>query len=86
MDEQPMIGGAYLWTTPTPEHPTGGLLVYRAWLNEVRALGWEQPSPAPRPGGRARGARRGADTGSPRPGKAVGCGPSRRRRRSSAQP
>jgi hypothetical protein len=41
MDEQPMVGGAYLWTTPTTQHPKGGLLVYRAFLNEVRAVAWE---------------------------------------------
>jgi hypothetical protein len=85
MDEQPMVGGAYLWTTPTAEHPTGGLLVYRAWLNEVRALGWEQPAPVPGPAVRGRGARpAAASSGTPRPDAAVGCGPSRRRRRPSA--
>ena len=41
MDEQLMVGGAYLWTTPTAQHPKGGLLVYREWLNEVRPLGWD---------------------------------------------
>ena len=41
MDEQAMVGGAYLWTTPTAAHPKGGLLVYRGWLGEVRPLAWE---------------------------------------------
>jgi hypothetical protein len=76
MDEQPMVGGAYLWTTPTAEHPTGGLLVYRAWLNEVRALGWEQPPPARRAAALGRGAR----TGSSRSGRSPGCGPTPVRR------
>jgi hypothetical protein len=39
--EQPIVGGACLWTTPTAAHPKGGLLVYRSWLDEVRGLAWE---------------------------------------------
>lgn len=41
MDEMALVGGAYLWTTPTAQHPKGGLLIYRSWLNEVRPLAWE---------------------------------------------
>jgi hypothetical protein len=41
MNELPMDGGSYLWTTPTNTHPKGGLLVYRRWLNTVRPLAWE---------------------------------------------
>jgi hypothetical protein len=41
MNELPMEGGAYLWTTPTAQHPKGSLLIYRAWLNAVRPVGWE---------------------------------------------
>jgi hypothetical protein len=41
MNELPLEGGAYLWLTPTPEHPRGGLLLYRAWLKEVRPVAWE---------------------------------------------
>ena len=41
MDEKPIDGGAYLWTTPTARHPLGGLVVYRAFLNEVRGLAWD---------------------------------------------
>lgn len=33
--------GAYVWTTPTKEHPKGGLVVWRDWLNEARFLAWE---------------------------------------------
>jgi hypothetical protein len=41
MDEEAFTGGAVLWTTPTPQHPKGGLLVYRSWLGQVRAVAWE---------------------------------------------
>jgi hypothetical protein len=41
MKELPMEGGAYLWTTPTAQHPKGSLLIYRQWLNAVRPVGWE---------------------------------------------
>jgi hypothetical protein len=41
MNELPMEGGSYLWTTPTAQHTKGGLLIYRRWLNSVRPVGWE---------------------------------------------
>jgi hypothetical protein len=41
MDEEAFTGGALLWTTPTSRHPKGGLLVYRTWLGQVRAVSWE---------------------------------------------
>jgi hypothetical protein len=41
MDEQQIVGGSCVWTTPTAQHPKGALLVYRGWLDEVRALAWE---------------------------------------------
>jgi hypothetical protein len=45
-DEQPLLfqgreAGLYLWTTPTPEHRNGGILIYRRWRDEVRGMGWE---------------------------------------------
>ncbi|MFN8556465.1 MAG: peptidoglycan recognition family protein [Dehalococcoidia bacterium] len=43
-DEAPFPGGVALWTIPTPEHPLGGLLVYRPWLGRVRAVAWEDPA------------------------------------------
>jgi hypothetical protein len=41
MNEQPIEGGAVVWTTPTAQHPKGSLLVYRTWLNSVRPVGWD---------------------------------------------
>jgi hypothetical protein len=41
MDELAMEGGSYLWTTPTPQHPKGSLLVYRQWLKQVRPVAWD---------------------------------------------
>jgi hypothetical protein len=41
MSELPMEGGSYVWTTPTPQHPKGALLIYRQWLNSVRPVSWD---------------------------------------------
>jgi hypothetical protein len=41
MDELPMEGGTYVWTTPTAQHPKGSLLVYRTWLKQVRPVSWD---------------------------------------------
>jgi hypothetical protein len=35
------FGNLMVWTTPTPQHPKGALLVWRKWLDDVRLLAWE---------------------------------------------